>query len=435
MKIISGFSKFNRKQRLDFIQNNSDLNESGSLIFNDYDAPDEDQQRLYSEMIENYIGNFPLPIGVVTNMVINDETFIVPFVTEESSVVAAASKAAKFWAERGGFRATVVSMTKKGQVHLKWNGNPSQIHQLFPEIKLKLFKATEDLTAQMRQRGGGITEIQLVDKTNELSDYYQIDVSFNTGDAMGANFINSCLEKIATFLQTLDELNIGEKRVEIVMSILSNYTPECKVNCWVECPVEKLDGWSKELSYNTFANKFKQSVEIANLDISRAVTHNKGILNGVDAVLLATGNDVRATAAGAHAFASKDGKYRGLTRVTVTDQTFRYELEIPLAVGTVGGITQIHPVVKNVMAILKYPDAGKLMIIAAASGLANNFSAVASLITTGIQSGHMKMHLSNILNLHNASKIERNQANSYFSAKTVSHSAVDEYLQSIRSKK
>ena len=119
MKIISGFSKFDRKQRLDYIVNNSDLIVADSLIFNDFDAPNEDQNRLYSEMIENYIGNYPLPIGVVTNMVINNETFIVPFVTEESSVVAAASKAAKFWAERGGFRATIGTMTKKGQVHLE----------------------------------------------------------------------------------------------------------------------------------------------------------------------------------------------------------------------------------------------------------------------------------------------------------------------------
>ena len=373
MKIISGFSKFDRKQRLDYIVNNSDLIVADSLIFNDFDAPNEDQNRLYSEMIENYIGNYPLPIGVVTNMVINNETFIVPFVTEESSVVAAASKAAKFWAERGGFRATIGTMTKKGQVHLKWNGNPPLIHHLFPGIRQKLLKATDLLTAKMKQRGGGITEIQLLDKTNELSGYYQIDVSFETGDAMGANFINSCLEKIATDLLTLDELNFSDFRVEIIMSILSNYTPECKVNCWVECPVEKLEGWSNILSFSTFANKFKQSVEIANLDISRAVTHNKGIFNGVDAVLLATGNDTRATSAGAHAYASKDGKYRGLTTIKLDDHTFRYELEIPLAVGTVGGITQIHPMVKNVMAILKYPDAGKLMMIAAAAGLANNF--------------------------------------------------------------
>ena len=286
----------------------------------------------------------------------------------------------------------------------------------------------------MRQRSGGITDILLSDKTNELAGYYQIDVSFETGDAMGANFINTVLEKFASVLENISELNTHDNRVEIIMSILSNYTPDCKVNCWVECPVEQLSGWNKSLSYNLFATKFKQSVDIANLDISRAVTHNKGIFNGIDAVLLATGNDYRATAAGAHAYASKEGHYRGLTTVTLTDQTFRYELEIPLAIGTVGGITQIHPVVKNVMAILKHPDSKKLMMIAAASGLANNFSAIASLITTGIQTGHMKMHLSNILNQLSTSETERNLANDYFSDKTVSNSAVNDFILSLRSK-
>ena len=434
MAIVSGFSKFNRKQRLDYVADHSELNSSDALGFNDYDATDTNQQRLYSEMIENYIGNFPVPSGVVTNMIINDEPIIVPFVTEESSVVAAASKAAKFWAERGGFKARVDAMTKKGQVHFTWNGIPILIRQLFPEIKGKLLAAVHELTEKMRLRGGGITEIQLIDKTAEVSDYYQIDVSFETADAMGANFINTCLEMISVVLQSSGELNSGETRVEIIMSILSNYTPDCKVNCWVECPVEELAGWDKRLSYNIFANRFKQSVEIANLDISRAVTHNKGIFNGIDAVLLATGNDYRATAAGAHAYASRDGKYKGLTTVIVTDKTFRYELEIPLAVGTVGGITQIHPVVKNVMAILKYPDARKLMMITAAAGLANNFSAIASLITTGIQTGHMKMHLSNILNQLNASEKEQDLANVHFSQKTVSYSAVSDYIRSVRSK-
>ena len=292
--------------------------------------------------------------------------------------------------------------------------------------------STLELTEGMRQRGGGITDIQLLDKTDELTDYYQIDVSFETADAMGANFINSCLEKIASVLQGLERLNSEDHCVEIIMSILSNYTPDCKVTCWVECPVEMLSRWNKSLTYKTFATKFKQSVEIANLNISRGVTHNKGIFNGIDAVLLATGNDYRATAAAAHAFASRTGRYKGLTTVTLTDQTFRYELEIPLALGTVGGITQIHPMVKNVMAIMNYPDAQKLMMIAAASGLANNFSAVASLITTGIQKGHMKMHLSNILNQFNASESEKDQANNYFSTRAVSYSAVEALIHSIR---
>ena len=433
MTIFSGFSKLSRSERIKYIVEHSQLTVSEGSFLNNYVAPEE--QQVFEDMIENYIGNFPIPLGVVTNMVINDEAFIVPFVTEESSVIAAASKAAKYWATRGGFRARIDSMTKKGQVHFTWNGPQSNLAKLFPEIRKKLFLSTSDLTAKMRQRGGGITNIQLIDKTTELPDYYQIDVSFETSEAMGANFINSCLETIASALLNLTELNSDDHKVEVIMSILSNYTPDCKVNCWVECLVENLTNWNKKLTTTAFSTKFKQAVDIANLDISRAVTHNKGILNGIDAVLVATGNDWRATSAAAHAYAAKDGFYRGLTAIYLTDKVFRYELEIPLSIGTVGGITKIHPVVKQAFAMMNYPDARKLMMITAASGLANNFAAIASLISTGIQEGHMKMHLSNMLNQLNASNAERESVLNQFKDITVSFAAVEDYIRQIRGEK
>lgn len=434
MSELFRFSKLNREQRINYIIAHSELSLSDSLGLYDYQAPPENPQQLFSDMIENYIGNFPLPMGVVSNMVINEESFIVPFVTEESSVIAAASKAARYWSQRGGFRTNVKSMTKKGQVHFTWNGKQQNIKLLFPLIREKLLTATLEITEKMRQRGGGITEIVLIDKTAELTDYYQIDVSFLTADAMGANFINSCLEKIASVLLQLNELKTDDCQVELIMSILSNYTPECKVNCLVECPVTMLTDWTGKSDFHPFVTKFKQAVDIAHLDISRAVTHNKGIFNGIDAVLLATGNDLRATAAAGHAYASRNGTYKSLTTISLDDDMFRYELELPMAVGTVGGITQIHPTVKNVFAILKYPDARKLMMIAAAAGLANNFAAVASLTTTGIQQGHMKMHLTNILNQLNVTNAEREAVNIFFSDKTVSYSAVENFIGHIRNK-
>jgi hydroxymethylglutaryl-CoA reductase len=432
MTLLSGFSKFDRAQRIDYIVEHSGLTASEGAHLNDYCAPAAYPQQVFSDMIENYIGNFPIPLGVVPHMVINRESYIVPFVTEESSVVAAASKAAKFWATRGGFIARVDSVIKKGQVHFFWNGRPNEIFRLFPEIRQEFFLFTHDLTVKMEQRGGGITDIHLLDKTMELPDYYQIDVSFETADAMGANFINSCLEAIASLLENFQKLNTDGNRVKVIMSILSNYTPDCKVNCKIECPVENLNDWDKRLTGKLFATKFKQTVDIANLDISRAVTHNKGILNGIDAVLLATGNDWRATAAAAHAYASKDGTYKSLTTIKLTDTMFSYELEIPLAVGTVGGITQIHPVAKNAFAMMNFPDARKLMMIAAASGLASNFSAIASLVTTGIQEGHMKMHLTNILNQLHASKTERESVLNRFDGITVSFAAVENFISQIR---
>jgi len=432
---FSGFSKFDRQQRLDFIAQATDLSAAEMRSFHDYDAPDAHQQEVYSTMIENYIGNFPMPMGVVTNMLINDEMYVVPFVTEESSVIAAASKAAKFWAERGGFRASIEGITKKGQVHFTWNGKPQHIKHLFPTIKEQLLNSTGLLTEKMKQRGGGITGLTLIDMTASMPDYYQIDVSFETSDAMGANFINSCLEQISSELRNLEELNSEELKVEVIMSILSNYTPDCKVRCWVECPAEKMEGWNKELLHFDFIKKFKQSIDIANIDISRAVTHNKGIFNGIDAVLLATGNDWRATSASAHTFAARDGNYKSLTTVDLSGDKFRFELELPIAIGTVGGITQIHPVVKRAMAILKYPDARKLMMIVAIAGLANHFAAIATLITSGIQSGHMRMHLSNILSQLNASTYEQDSARHHFASRQVSYSAVENFIHNLRKNK
>jgi hydroxymethylglutaryl-CoA reductase len=435
MDVFSGFSKFDRKQRLDFIAQATGLSAAEISSFHDYDAPEVHQQEVFSAMTENYIGNFPMPMGMVTNMLINDKVYIVPFVTEESSVIAAASKAAKFWAERGGFRASIEGITKKGQVHFTWNGKPRHIKDVFLKIKEQLINSTGILTEKMKLRGGGITGLTLIDMTASMPDYYQIDVSFETADAMGANFINSCLEKIASELRNLEELNSEELKIEVIMSILSNYTSDCKVHCWVECPAEKMEGWNKNLLHFDFIKKFKQAIDIANIDISRAVTHNKGIFNGIDAVLLATGNDWRATSASAHAFAARDGNYKSLTNLQLTDNKFRFELEIPLAIGTVGGITQIHPTVKRAMAILKDPDAKKLMMIVAAAGLANHFAAIATLITSGIQSGHMRMHLSNILSQLNASSYEQDYARHHFESRQVSYSTVENFIQNLRKNK
>ncbi|MCK9413222.1 MAG: hydroxymethylglutaryl-CoA reductase [Prolixibacteraceae bacterium] len=425
---FAGFSKLDRLQRINYIVENRSLSTDERESFDDYCAPDSAQQVLFNDMIENYIGNFPVPMGIVPHILINGESLMVPFVTEESSVVASAAKAAKYWITRGGFKAVVTSMTKKGQVHFTWNGDSDIISNIFPEIRQRIFQSTNKLTRKMRQRGGGITEIQLLNKTAELPDYYQIDVSFETADAMGANFINSCLESIASVLPNIPELNFGNHQVGIIMSILSNYTPDCIVRCYVECPVKNLTDWNKELKGYAFAAKFKLAVDIANLDISRAVTHNKGIMNGVDAVLMATGNDSRATAASVHAYASREGRYKGLSTVRVTDEMFRYELELPLAIGSVGGISKIHPVVQQTMAIMNYPDAGKLMMIAAASGLANNFAAIASLITSGIQAGHMKMHLSNILNQLQVNRLDRERAINRFNGSHVSYAEVEDYI-------
>jgi hydroxymethylglutaryl-CoA reductase len=214
------------------------------------------------------------------------------------------------------------------------------------------------------------------------------------------------------------------------MCILSNYVPECLVRAEVSCPISNLGKTQEEA--NRFVKKFSQAIKIAKIEPYRAVTHNKGIMNGVDALVLATGNDFRAVEAGVHAYAAREGSYSSLTHVEAKDGVFKFWIEIPLALGTIGGLTSLHPLVKLSLAMLGNPTAEKLMRITAVAGLAQNFAAVNSLVTTGIQKGHMKMHLMNILNQFEANKGEREEAVEYFKTHTVTHSEVISLLERLR---
>jgi hydroxymethylglutaryl-CoA reductase len=253
---------------------------------------------------------------------------------------------------------------------------------------------------------------------------------------MGANFINTCLEQFAKTLenqaQEYSDFTSDEKNIQIVMSILSNFVPNCLVRVEVSCPINQLSD-DKNIDSSEFAQKFATAVRIAEVEPFRAVTHNKGIMNGIDAVVLATGNDFRAVEAGIHAYASKSGQYSSLSHVKIENDIFTFWMEIPLALGTVGGLTSLHPLVKFSMELLGKPSAEELMQIVAAAGLAQNFAALRSLTTTGIQQGHMKMHLMNILNQHQATKEEKQKVLDYFKDTTVSHSLVVDYLEKIRS--
>jgi hydroxymethylglutaryl-CoA reductase len=354
---------------------------------------------------------------------------------EESSVVAAAAKAAKFWSTRGGFKTTVINTEKIGQVHFIYKGDESKLYLFFAYLKSKLFEATESITKNMQKRGGGILDIILKDKTNLLPNYYQLHATFETKDSMGANFINSCLEQFAKTLKegALDyELfSEEEKNIEVVMSILSNYVPNCIVRAEVSCPIEEL-AEKHILNPQDFAEKFIQAVRIAEVEPFRAVTHNKGIMNGIDAVVLATGNDFRAVEAGIHAYASRNGHYSSLSHAKIENGIFSFWLEIPLALGTVGGLTSLHPLVKLSLEMLEKPSAKELMQIVAVAGLAQNFAALRSLTTTGIQDGHMKMHLNNILNQFEANDEERILIKKHFKHHVVSHSAVVECIENLR---
>ena len=239
---------------------------------------------------------------------------------------------------------------------------------------------------------------------------------------MGANFINSCLEAIADTFKN--------EEIKIVMSILSNYVPECLVRAEVSCNIENFFDDNSEY----YARKFIEAIEIANVEPYRAVTHNKGIMNGIDAVVLATGNDFRAVAAGAHAYACRSGRYKSLTNAKIENGKFYFWIEIPMSLGTVGGLTKLHPLAKLSLEILKNPSAKELMQIVAVAGLAQNFAAIKALTTTGIQQGHMKMHMVNTLNQLEANLVEKKVILEQFNGKTVSHKAIVEALHVLRTK-
>ena len=435
-RIKKGFSKLLKEEKLKLIANYFENPGEVVNLLKSYWHPDSKQQQLFDEFSENTITNFFIPYGISPNVTINGKDYVVPLVIEESSVVAAASAAAKFWGERGGFHAEVVDVRKVGQVHFGWSGDKDKLFALFPKIEERLLADTNAMTEKMRKRGGGILGMRLIDYTAQIPDYYQIRVEFNTGDAMGANFINSALEQFGHSLQDFfaEQTALPEelRKVEIIMTILSNNTPDCRVKVWVECSVEQLDGIDEHLSGAEYAKKFKKVVDIAHIDTDRATTHNKGIYNGIDAVVIATGNDFRAVEAAGHTFASRNGHYESLSTATIENGIFHFELEVPMALGTVGGLTSLHPLAKKTLELLGNPTAPELMMIAATMGLANNFSAVRSLTTKGIQAGHMKMHLNNILNQLNASDDDKKKAREYFKDKTVSYAAVEQFLESLK---
>jgi len=386
---IKGFSKLNKQAKIEWLVSQYTSDPSASLdMLEGYWHNQPEVQKLHDEFIENTISNYYMPFGVAPNFLINGKMYAIPLAIEESSVVAAAAKAANFWLDRGGFQASVLSMVKVGHVHFIWEGkNVDALYRLFEANKDQFFTNTESITKNMRARGGGVLSLGLVDKTDLEPGYYQIEARFETCDSMGANFINSCLESFAQTLRDLAAANQAE---------------------------------------------LGDAIRIASVEPYRAVTHNKGIMNGIDSVIIATGNDFRATEACAHAYAAKDGRYTSLTHAAIEGDEFHFWIELPLSLGTVGGITNLHPMVRFAHELLGYPSANALMQITAVAGLAQNFSAVRSLITSGIQKGHMKMHLLNILNQLEANDAEKEEIVAYFKDKVVSHSAAVEAFVRVR---
>ena len=431
-KKIIGFSKLSKQEKIEWICSNYlDNSKEDIEILDKYLNNDINIQSIHDTFSENTLSNFYFPFSVAPNFLINNKNYCLPMVIEESSVIAAASNSAKFWYDKGGFRAKVISSEKIGQIHFLFNGEFQKIKKFIDDSKSKLIDATSKISSKMIKRGGGINSINLIDMSRKYNNYYQLSISFNTVDSMGANFINSCLEiitkKMCEEIKIPEYLTEKEKDINIIMSILSNSTPNCIVKANAECQIDEI-GEINGLNSEEFAEKFFHAVEISKIDLGRAVTNNKGIMNGVDSILISTGNDFRAVEASVHSFACKDGEYKGLTECSIDNNIFSIKLTLPISIGTVGGITDLHPMVKLSHKLLGKPNSSSLMEIIASAGLAQNFAAIKSLITAGIQKGHMKMHLINLLKKNNATENQIENAKVFFKEKKITSKAVQDFL-------
>ncbi|WP_231129079.1 hydroxymethylglutaryl-CoA reductase, degradative [Candidatus Nitrosocosmicus hydrocola] len=375
------FRDMNQDERLDYLKMKTNLNEKEIDLFRNSAVF---KFETINGMVENAIGIFPLPIGIATNFVINGKEYLVPMAIEEPSVIAAASNAAKIASRGGGFVAHADDSIMKGQI------------QLIPVSKSE----TDDVIKVLQDNKNKITslantkskfakcidiKIKLVEdqSVNKLGRMLIVEILVDTKDAMGANVVNTMCEGIAPQI----ELLTGGK---VILKILSNYATERLVRCKAIFPRDLIGG-------ENILKRILFAYAMAYTDTHRAVTHNKGIMNGIDSVAIASGQDFRAIEAGCHAYACRDGHYRSLTKwYQDSNGDLVGEIEIPMAVGTVGGITNTHPIVKSCLKLLNVSGSKELATIIAASGLAQNFSAIRALSDEGIQKGHMKLHSKNI---------------------------------------
>lgn len=429
-KIIKGFSKLSLSDKRRLIAALSRFPEQTEKEMESYLAADPATRKSFLELSENTISSFHVPFGIAPNVMVDGKVYHVPMAIEESSVIAAASHAARFWAERGGFTVKKISTVKLGHVYFRWFTDPRFLHHHWDHIHLFLLDRLKKTTASMARRGGGVLNLRLIDANGIMEKLYKLELEVDTVNSMGANFVNTCLEELAEGMEAYLAMNnhVKERRYQHIMSILSNYTENCRVTVEASCSLEELRPFAGNLTVDEFAEKIRLAYAIAEGDAYRAVTHNKGIMNGVDAVLMATGNDYRAAEAAAHAFAARDGAYRALSSCNIENGILTISLTIPLAIGTVGGITNLHPLARLALEIMGNPNARELMAIVASTGLASNFAALTSLVTTGIQKGHMRLHLSNILNSLNTNADRRKKAEEYFSGKKISYDAVKHFI-------
>ncbi|RSK05291.1 3-hydroxy-3-methylglutaryl-coenzyme A reductase [Streptococcus mitis] len=424
MKISwNGFSKKSYQERLELLKAQALLSPERQ------ESLEQDEQMsvtVADQLSENVVGTFSLPYSLVPEVLVNGQEYTVPYVTEEPSVVAAASYASKIIKRAGGFTAQVHERQMIGQVALYQVANPEQVQEKIADKKAELLELANQAYPSIVKRGGGARDLhveQIKGETNFLVVYLHVD----TQEAMGANMLNTMLEALKP---VLEELSQGQS----LMGILSNYATDSLVTASCRIAFRYLSRQKDQ--GREIAEKIALASQFAQVDPYRAATHNKGIFNGVDAILIATGNDWRAIEAGAHAFASRDGSYQGLSQWTLDLEREELvgEMTLPMPVATKGGSIGLNPRVALSHELLGNPSAKELAQIIVSIGLAQNFAALKALVSTGIQQGHMKLQAKSLALLAGASEsevaplVERLIADKTFNLETAQH-----YLENLRS--
>ncbi len=375
---ISKFFEKSQKDRLDIVKNFANLSDeelkilenSGGITFDNAD-----------KMVENAIGTFSLPLGIATNFKINDKDYLVPMVIEEPSVIAAASKAAKIARIKGGFKADADESYSIGQIQVL-NADSSVIPKI-EESSKEILEIANSKSNTLSKIGKGAKEVSCREINTDSGKMLIVELLIDVGDAMGANVTNSMCEAVAPLIEKIS----GEKTL---LRILSNYSTRRMVKATAVFDKDEVGG-------EEIVNNIILAYQVAANDVYRAVTHNKGVMNGVISVANATGQDSRAIEAAANAYAARSGKYSSLTEWSKDSEgNLVGKLELPLSVGTVGGIINVHPTAKICTKILGVSSAKELACVITATGLAQNFSALRALVTEGIQKGHMKLHARNL---------------------------------------
>ena len=424
MKISwNGFSKKSYQERLELLRAQALLSPEKQTSL------EQDEQvslAVADQLSENVVGTFSLPYSIIPELVVNGQDYTVPYVTEEPSVVAAASYASKIIKRAGGFTAQVHERQMIGQVALYQVAEPEKAQEKIASKKAELLELANQAYPSIVKRGGGARDLH-VEQIKGETDFLVVYLHVDTQEAMGANMLNTMLEALKP---VLEELSQGQS----LMGILSNYATDALVTASCRIAFRYLSPQRDQ--GREVAEKIALASQFAQADPYRATTHNKGIFNGIDAILIATGNDWRAIEAGAHAFASRDGRYQGLSQWTLDMEREELvgEMTLPMPVATKGGSIGLNPRVALSHELLGNPSAKELAQIIVSIGLAQNFAALKALVSTGIQQGHMKLQAKSLALLAGASEsevaplVERLIADKTFNLETAQR-----YLENLRS--